>query len=521
MEVAALSAGMSGGSPTGTTSTGGGLIGEAFVVNLGMATAEPPSGQANALGVAGGGAKGPVQAAAPGVAMPHLVSGVEVLFSESTAGGAAVPEGLGEAGSKMPSAGEPPAAGFTAPATGPTSPGLLPPAVEGETMPPPASSVVTQAAPAGLNETGTLPSQILELAQPSTPVTEKPQRASTSGPKGAGAQLSTAISGLPGTMIPAELTASPQPQGTSESMGLMPTPLVGANTASGGPDIQAGRVEAQEDDAAGPSGPSGPIEPMAQAPLGQVIAPVQTAISHVAASADYREISLPGEQHRPHVQGEVSSSADAGQGAVAGTSEPFMRAVPSVAPEQASVQPDGVGVPSMTPQQGGQSVQVGALPVLPDPAAAGDKQAVIQFRPDKIAREMGLEIARHVSAGSDELLIRLDPAELGRINIRLSLTEQGHLRATVGADAPIVLDALRTDISELNRALEQAGVRTDSQSFRFDRGGGGGEPGGQWQQRYREQQAAARQGDTSSFAAADEAISYRPVATNGRINMMA
>lgn len=518
MEVAALTAGMSGGSPTGTTSTGGGLIGEAFAVNLGMATSEPPSGQASALGVAGGGAKGPVQAAAPGVAMPHLVSGVEVLFSEPTAGGAAVAEGLGEAGSKMPLAGEPPAAGFTASATGPTSAGLLPPAVQDETMPPPASSVVAQAAPAGLNETGTLPPQILELAQPSTPGTDKPQRASASGPKGAGAQLSAAISGLPGTITSAELTASAQPQGTSEGMWPMPTPLVEANAASGMPDIQGGGAEAQEDD---PAGPSGPIEPMAQAPLGQVIAPVQNGISHVAESADYREISFPGELHRPDVRGELSSSADASQGAAAGTSEPFMRAVPSGAPEQASLQPDGVGVPSMTPQQGGQSVQVGALPVLPNPAAAGDKQAVIQFRPDKIAREMGLEIARHVSAGSDELLIRLDPAELGRINIRLSLTEQGHLRATVGADAPIVLDALRTDISELNRALEQAGVRTDSQSFRFDRGGGGGEPGGQWQQRYREQQAATRHGDTSSFAAADEAISYRPVATNGRINMMA
>jgi flagellar hook-length control protein FliK len=118
------------------------------------------------------------------------------------------------------------------------------------------------------------------------------------------------------------------------------------------------------------------------------------------------------------------------------------------------------------------------------------------------------------------LLIRLDPAELGRINIRMSVNEQGHLRAVVAADAPAVLDAIRGDVSELNRALEQAGVRTDSQSFRFDRGGGG-DQSGQWQQRYQKQNAGIDQGQTSSFAGNDDQPAYRSMATTGRVNMMA
>ncbi|MEW9854509.1 flagellar hook-length control protein FliK [Novosphingobium sp. M1R2S20] len=205
-------------------------------------------------------------------------------------------------------------------------------------------------------------------------------------------------------------------------------------------------------------------------------------------------------------------------------SEGFARMVTSAAPERIQQQPASAtpaSLPAGTP-----APQAAAQP-LPAPQqqpvylhAATQSHPTVSFRDDKVAREMGLEIARRVSAGGDELVIRLDPAELGRINIRMTVNEHGHLRAVVAADTPSVLDAIRNDISDLNRALEQAGVRTDGQSFRFDRGGSG-DSGSQWQQRYQQQQSGNRDNEHTGLATAEDPASYRPMATNGRINMMA
>src|SRR5690606_5219959 len=175
-----------------------------------------------------------------------------------------------------------------------------------------------------------------------------------------------------------------------------------------------------------------------------------------------------------------------------------------------------VGQPVAAPPS---ASQLSVSPAAPDAHSRTELHPEIAFRPDKVAREIGLEIARRVSAGSEELMIRLDPAELGRINIRMTVNEHGQLRAVVAADTAAVVDAIRNDLSELTRALEQAGLRTDSQSFRFDRGGGG-DPGGAWQQRYQDQ-AAQRGSEPRSTASTDDEVAYRPMATNGRVNMMA
>lgn len=197
--------------------------------------------------------------------------------------------------------------------------------------------------------------------------------------------------------------------------------------------------------------------------------------------------------------------------------EAFARMVPSAAPERAQVQP---GANAPLPNQAPAQQFAASLPAAPEPATPAEAHSTMSFRADKVAREMGLEIARQVTAGGSELVIRLDPAELGRINIRMSMNEQGQLRAVVAADAPSVIEAIRNDIPELSRALEQAGVRTDSQSFRFDRGGG--DAGGQWQQRYQQQQQGnARHGEAGAFAGLEDEPVYRPMALNGRINMMA
>jgi flagellar hook-length control protein FliK len=221
-----------------------------------------------------------------------------------------------------------------------------------------------------------------------------------------------------------------------------------------------------------------------------------------------------------HGVGTQASGSQSGETSAKPASDPFLSTAATVAPDQLQAQSQSL----TTALPGGTNANAMLPKAEPAPPFAAQvqppvqPQPVVAFRADKAARDMGLEIARRVGAGGEELVIRLDPAELGRINIRMAVNEHGQLRAIVAADAPAVLDALRSDISELNRALEQAGIRTDSQSFRFDRGAG--DSGSQWQQRY--QQRANNRGDGSpSATGSEDEPAYRPMATNGRINMMA
>ena len=93
-------------------------------------------------------------------------------------------------------------------------------------------------------------------------------------------------------------------------------------------------------------------------------------------------------------------------------------------------------------------------------------------RANAIGEDVGLAIVRHADTGSgDVLVIRLDPAELGKIEVRLRMDEARQLSADVTADQPATLELLRRDSDNLTRALNDAGFRADDQSLRFDQRG--------------------------------------------------
>ena len=111
--------------------------------------------------------------------------------------------------------------------------------------------------------------------------------------------------------------------------------------------------------------------------------------------------------------------------------------------------------------------------------AAGSVSATVSARPGEIGQQLGLEIVRQVKDGQDALTIRLDPAEMGEIRIRLQFDDRGTMRAHVAAESSAALEMLRRDSGDLVRALNDAGVRTDAQSFQFDtRGQGRGDQQG-------------------------------------------
>lgn len=111
---------------------------------------------------------------------------------------------------------------------------------------------------------------------------------------------------------------------------------------------------------------------------------------------------------------------------------------------------------------------------------AASVPGTVSARPGEIGHQLGVEIARHSRDGRDSLTIRLDPAEMGEIHIRLQFDDKGTMRAHVTAESSAALEMLRRDSGDLVRALGDAGVRTDAQSFQFEaRSQGRGDQQGQ------------------------------------------
>jgi hypothetical protein len=96
-----------------------------------------------------------------------------------------------------------------------------------------------------------------------------------------------------------------------------------------------------------------------------------------------------------------------------------------------------------------------------------------------IARDVALVIARHANGeGMRTMTIRLDPVELGRVEVRMQFDATGKLAATITVDHPAALDLLRRDSAMLAQTLSDVGVQADATSFRFDARSGDASLGG-------------------------------------------
>jgi hypothetical protein len=78
-----------------------------------------------------------------------------------------------------------------------------------------------------------------------------------------------------------------------------------------------------------------------------------------------------------------------------------------------------------------------------------------------------IEIAGQAMAGKNRFEIRLDPPELGRIEVRLDVDRDGQVTTRLIADRSDTLDLLRRDASGLERALQDAGLKTADNGLQF------------------------------------------------------
>jgi flagellar hook-length control protein FliK len=80
---------------------------------------------------------------------------------------------------------------------------------------------------------------------------------------------------------------------------------------------------------------------------------------------------------------------------------------------------------------------------------------------------LAVAIAAQSQAGNSRFEIRLDPPELGRIDVRLDVDRNGHVTSRLMVEKAETLDLLRRDAPQLERALQQAGLKTGDSSLQF------------------------------------------------------
>ena len=104
----------------------------------------------------------------------------------------------------------------------------------------------------------------------------------------------------------------------------------------------------------------------------------------------------------------------------------------------------------------------------PTPANAG---ATASASPNTAAAVpiagLAVAIAARAQAGSNQFDIRLDPPELGRIDVHLDVDGDGQVTTHMTADRADTLQLLQSQQPQLERALEQAGLKTADNGLQF------------------------------------------------------
>jgi flagellar hook-length control protein FliK len=80
---------------------------------------------------------------------------------------------------------------------------------------------------------------------------------------------------------------------------------------------------------------------------------------------------------------------------------------------------------------------------------------------------LAVEISAKSQSGAKQFDIRLDPPELGRVDVRLSIDAAGKVQAHMTADQPQTLDLLQKDSSSLTQALRDAGLDVSQNGLAF------------------------------------------------------
>lgn len=82
--------------------------------------------------------------------------------------------------------------------------------------------------------------------------------------------------------------------------------------------------------------------------------------------------------------------------------------------------------------------------------------------------QIGREIIRRFDGGATNFELRLDPAELGRVEVRMEVTRDHRVTAVITADNPQALTELVRHARDLEQQLQSAGLQLSDNGLSFD-----------------------------------------------------
>ncbi len=85
-----------------------------------------------------------------------------------------------------------------------------------------------------------------------------------------------------------------------------------------------------------------------------------------------------------------------------------------------------------------------------------------------VTDQISIKILKAIQAGNDQIKIQLKPAELGRVEVKMELANDGRVLAVITADNKDTLELLRRDAPELQRALNDTGMKLNSGDLSFN-----------------------------------------------------
>ncbi|KAF0229603.1 MAG: flagellar hook-length control [Beijerinckiaceae bacterium] len=130
-----------------------------------------------------------------------------------------------------------------------------------------------------------------------------------------------------------------------------------------------------------------------------------------------------------------------------------------------------------------------------------------------------IEIGMQAVRGVTNFQIRLDPAELGRVDVKLQIRENGEVNASLVVDRVETLQMLRRDASTLQNAFEQAGLKQSPDGLSFSLRGEGRE-GQQQDQRAQGGSAVDALDEVALQAQIGDAVMRRVHIPNSSIDRM-
>ena len=115
------------------------------------------------------------------------------------------------------------------------------------------------------------------------------------------------------------------------------------------------------------------------------------------------------------------------------------------------------------------------IPVVGNAAAATQASYNGRAEVPPAVQQVAVQITRAVQNGTDRFTVELKPVALGRITVNLEVGHDNRVIAVLSAERADTLELLQRDSRALERALQDAGLNTDSGSLSFSLEGENGD----------------------------------------------